>query len=111
MGEENKNDLYISGTKFDAPIHQIKLYAPSNPKDVVRESLSLKNISGTELKGTFYLKPRHWSRKKYKKYLMSLRCSRDYAERMCNMVASFKGKISYDQMLFYSVIFGSDGSH
>ena len=104
MGEENnKYDIYVGGTKINNPIKQIELY---QVKDILREHI--RWIEDNQLCFDFYLKPRHWSRKKYKKYLMSLRYSRDHAERMCKMVSSFKGKISYNQMLFYSVIFGAD---
>ena len=104
MGEENnKYDIYVGGTKINNPIKQIELY---QVKDILREHI--RWIEDNQLCFDFYLKPRHWSRKKYKKYLMSLGCSRDYAERMCKIVSSFKGKISYNQMLFYSVIFGAD---
>ena len=106
MGEENTNNdvsYYVGGTKIGNPIKQIQLYPVKN---VLREHI--KWIEDNQLCFDFYLKPRHWSRKKYKKYLMGLRYSRDYAERMCNLVSAFKGKISYNQMLFYSIIFGPD---
>lgn len=61
------------------------------------------------------LKMRKYSRKKFKKYLMSLRVSRDFAEKQCDLVASYKGALSYNTLLFYSVslaisaiLFGKD---
>ena len=50
---------------------------------------------------------RKYSRKKFKKYLMSLGCSRDFAEKQCNIVASHKGVVSYNMMVFWSVLFGN----
>ena len=117
MGEESNNILlYISKlgeVKVPAPkgivwegISEIKLNEPNSDMYENNKLYLEKLLSPVSF--TCKIKPKKFSRKKYKKYLMSLRCSRDYAEKMCKMVSSFKGKISYNQMLFYPVIFGPD---
>lgn len=99
MGEQNNDQIYISGVAWNG-LTKVDLTEPNNYEDS-----SIINLKTSE---QFVIRLKKYSRKKFKKYLMSIGYSRDHAERMCNSVACHKGKVSYAMFHFFSVLFENE---